>query len=95
MKVILACTLFCVLIFALTFSVAQAADDDDDDDYQCGDPNAVYLSCGTACRATCQGRKRVSCMQYCVRGCFCKPHFIFDEELGKCVTFRDCSQYRI
>ncbi|KAJ8924646.1 hypothetical protein NQ315_000797 [Exocentrus adspersus] len=74
---------FCVVLFALTFSDGKADD-------VCEDPNAMYKSCGTACPVTCQKRQVGVCIEVCLKGCFCKPPFILDEVSGRCVRSSDC-----
>ncbi|KAJ8924644.1 hypothetical protein NQ315_000795 [Exocentrus adspersus] len=89
MKATFAGTLFCcVFLLTSTFTGGQAAEDE-----QCSDPKAVYRSCGTACRATCQNRQTANCAAVCVPGCFCKPNYIYDEESKKCVTIRNCPRH--
>ncbi|KAJ8951324.1 hypothetical protein NQ318_008228 [Aromia moschata] len=51
----------------------------------CIDPNSERTLRGTACEATCQQKEKVSCLDLCVEGCFCKQGFIKDEVSNRCI----------
>jgi len=55
-------------------------------------PNTeVFLTCGTACPATCANpHPSPVCTKNCVIGCFCKPGYLKNEN-GVCVQPKSCS----
>ncbi|KAG8183312.1 hypothetical protein JTE90_002804 [Oedothorax gibbosus] len=53
--------------------------------------NEIFLTCGTACPATCANRKETNrvCTLQCVEGCFCKKGYVRND-LGLCVKPSEC-----
>ncbi|CAL1267801.1 unnamed protein product [Larinioides sclopetarius] len=52
--------------------------------------NEEFQECGTACPANCTNRLlHHSCPTTCVKGCFCRPGFVRDQN-GKCVPPEQC-----
>ncbi|XP_068098005.1 von Willebrand factor-like [Hyperolius riggenbachi] len=59
----------------------------------CRFENQEWKACGTDCPANCQNRKATEedCSPLCVKGCFCKPGYIFEYgHSGRCVRPDDC-----
>lgn len=63
----------------------------------CGDdPNAV-TGCGNRCGNSCTDfyeKSLILCAAYCeVNGCDCRPGFVYDAKVKKCVKPNNCSEF--
>lgn len=56
---------------------------------ECGE-HEEYISCGSACQATCDEPIISSCIEICVPGCFCEEDYIREKEDGKCIRRSEC-----
>ncbi|XP_013179678.1 PREDICTED: von Willebrand factor [Papilio xuthus] len=53
--------------------------------------NEEFMSCGSACPATCSQPEPLECSLACSIGCFCKSGYYRDDVTNKCVTLDKCS----
>ncbi|CAO1396939.1 unnamed protein product [Diamesa tonsa] len=57
---------------------------------RCDDRNSYANECGSACEASCKNpNPKGPCPDVCVRGCFCKPGFLKNDQ-GVCVPVEEC-----
>lgn len=56
---------------------------------RCSKPHQKYEECGTACPPSCKTPKPEACTEQCVKGCFCEPGYVLDDQ-GNCVDPKRC-----
>ncbi|XP_075047578.1 cysteine-rich venom protein 1-like [Mixophyes fleayi] len=58
-----------------------------------GKGNTTYTGCGSSCPMTCsklRDTEERACITVCVKGCFCKPGYVFLDGKESCVLPEDC-----
>ena len=56
----------------------------------CG-ANEEFQDCGTSCEDTCAEPAQF-CLEFCVKGCFCREGYIRQNENGRCIREEECGK---